>query len=409
MRRWISGGGGASTRVVPLRASRKLASLATVGPLLAILLVACGGDDSSPVLDAGDTDAGPPSPRRAAVIGVVDEVIVPTLTGFREETGTLLGALEDGDLDAARAAWIGAIDVWQEVELMQVGPTGAMDATTGGEDFRDAIYSWPIVNRCRVDQELVEQAYADVDAFATENVNVRGLDAMEYLLFHEGDDNGCAPNSAINRDGLWSPIVAELPARRLAYATTLATLVRRAASELVDSWASFAEQMRSAGASSTVFESSQAALNALSDALFYLDKETKDMKLAVPAGISADCAAETCPELRESLYADRSREHVHANVRGFAEVYRGGEGYGFDDLLRAEGATTLADDLDAAIDDALAAIDAVDGSMVDALEADPGAMQASYDAVKRITDLLKTELVTVLDLELPMRAEGDND
>ena len=40
---------------------------------------------------------------------------------------------------------------------------------------------------------------------------------------------------------------------------------------------------------------------------------------------------------------------------------------------------------------------------------DPASVRALYDAVKRVTDLLKTEFVGVLDLSRPMGAEGDND
>jgi hypothetical protein len=36
-------------------------------------------------------------------------------------------------------------------------------------------------------------------------------------------------------------------------------------------------------------------------------------------------------------------------------------------------------------------------------------VRALYDAVKGVTDVLKTEVVTVLDLELPQKVEGDND
>ena len=36
-------------------------------------------------------------------------------------------------------------------------------------------------------------------------------------------------------------------------------------------------------------------------------------------------------------------------------------------------------------------------------------VRALYDAVKGVTDLLKTELISVLDLELPTSLEGDND
>jgi hypothetical protein len=40
---------------------------------------------------------------------------------------------------------------------------------------------------------------------------------------------------------------------------------------------------------------------------------------------------------------------------------------------------------------------------------DKASVRAFYDALKGVTDLLKTEVVTVLDLELPQTLEGDND
>ena len=44
-----------------------------------------------------------------------------------------------------------------------------------------------------------------------------------------------------------------------------------------------------------------------------------------------------------------------------------------------------------------------------ALEVDQASVIALHTALKRITDLMRTELISVLDLELPKRVEGDND
>lgn len=387
--------------------------------LMALTLVfACGDDDGGGDVDAGSTDAAESGPNRLeAVRDIAGNVLLPTYRDFAAaaadlETATAAWASSgsETDRDAARDAWREAMDIWQQAELMLVGPAGAMDLVAGGEDIRDAIYSWPITNRCRVDQELVGGAYADVDAFVTENVNVLGLDALEALLFIEGEENGCAPNSSINTSGAWAEIVPELDERRAAYAATAAILVRREADALVATWdADFLTVIRSAGEGSELYGSAQEALNGISDALFYLDKEAKDMKLAVPAGISIACAADVCPEERESLYANHSIPHLADNVRGFGLVFTGGDGVGFDDLLVAAGAESLATEVLEATDAAIALADAIEGDVPTLLAEDPAALEPLHAALKAITDLLKTQVVTVLDLELPMRAEGDND
>jgi hypothetical protein len=36
-------------------------------------------------------------------------------------------------------------------------------------------------------------------------------------------------------------------------------------------------------------------------------------------------------------------------------------------------------------------------------------VEALYNAIKKITDVMKTEFITVLNLDLPKTSEGDND
>jgi predicted lipoprotein len=146
--------------------------------------------------------------------------------------------------------------------------------------------------------------------------------------------------------------------------------------------------------------------------MFYLDKETKDMKLAHPAGLS-ECVEEVCPEERESKWADQSLAHVRNNLVGFRQLLSGtgvdGESRGVEELLRGMGATELADNMSARIDDAIAAVDAVDATMAEALTNNPQSVVDVYEAVKDLTDLFKSQFFDVLDLEVPQRGEGDND
>jgi predicted lipoprotein len=177
---------------------------------------------------------------------------------------------------------------------------------------------------------------------------------------------------------------------------------------------SFREQFVAAGTGSTVYSDVQQALNAVNEGLFYLDTQLKDAKLGVPLGLNETaCATRPCPDAVESRYAAASVAHLRANLRGFRALFEGcrggGAGVGFDDWLRAKGNADLAERMLAALANADAALAAIELALEQALVANIDQVQAAYDAVKGVTDLLKTEFVTALNLELPSGAETDND
>lgn len=316
----------------------------------------------------------------------------------------------------ARLAWKNAIDAWQIAELFQFGPAGP-STTPGGTFLRDSIYSWPLISRCLVEQNLVSQAYAKPDFGTTALINVRGLAAAEYLLFYEGTDNACSPSTNINASGDWAALGAtEIDSRKFHYASSVASALLTSAQSLEHAWraegGNFIGQFLNAGTSTSVYANEQMALNAVSDALFYLEKPLKDLKLAKPLGIM-DCEAASCPESVESRYAGRSRTHIRNNLVGFRMILAGceaGGNTGFDDLLLSMGATDLANKMVTNVDLAIAAADAVPhDDLAVALASNPSSVLDLHAAVKSITDLLKTEFVSVLDLETPQTIEGDND
>lgn len=380
-----------------------------------------GSGPTGPSSGPGGGGGGATAASRAELIAAVATCTTSLYDEFRVAAAELdaasATAAQSGDpaaVEASRAAWRKAMGVWQQAELFQFGPAGPT-TTPGGQDLRAYVYSWPLVSRCLVEQTIVNQQYAS-DTFAvTGLINVRGLAAAEYLLFYPGTDNACSPESSINSTGSWAALGASgLAARKRAYAAVLAKDLASRGASLHGLWAgTFEAYLAKPGTGESPYESEQQALNAISDALFYMEESVKDLKLAAPLGL-IDCEASVCPELLESQYARASKDHVRNNLLGFRRIVVGcgadGEGVGFDDLLDYIGATDVATAMRDRTQAALSAVDAIEEpTLAEALAADKASVVALHAAVKATTDVLKTDFVSVLDLELPKTVEGDND
>ncbi|MDD9968032.1 MAG: imelysin family protein [Myxococcales bacterium] len=368
--------------------------------------------------------AGGSGGRGALLRSVTTRVVLPALRDFAEQaqglhqaTKALVESGNDGTArDAARAAFVTAMDTWQSLEMLQVGPAGVPGIVMGGEGLRDEIYSWPTASACRVDQEVVANGVWSDDFFERTLVNAYGLDALEYLLFVDGGGNDCPTTLSINSEGQWAMLASgDVAARRAAYAEAVAGRLLADARALRDAWepreGDFAGRLE---AGRDPYASGQEALDGLFAAMFYVDQQVKDRKLAGPAGISGRCSRTICPQDRESLWANRSKEYVAANLRALRALYTGGpehdeRSFGFDRLLEEMGAGELGSELRDGIDRAIEAVEALDGSLVDALDRDPASVEAAHAAVKGVTDLFKSQFVTVLNLRVPREGAGDND
>ncbi len=394
---------------------------------------ATGGDDDDSAGDDDDDNGGTDSnaQRLAALASITDNVIVPTLTSFETKSKALDSAVKawaasPGDTakrDAARAAFRDAMLVWQEAEVLQVGPAASSTARAGGTDLRDRIYAWPTVNPCRVDQEIVAKGYERADFFTSPAtlVNVIGLATLEYLLFYDGAANQCPPQALINSSGSWGALSAdERAARRANYAAGAAAEIRRLAGELLKAWqptgGNFAGKLKQPGQGDSPFTSSQFAIDQVYAGMFYVYVFTTDDKLGVPSGVVPPCAAETCPELQESRFADLSREYAAVNLRAYRKLFLGAQddeqaktAVGYDDLLIGAGAGDLAKEMLTKIDAAIAAVDGDSRSLTTLLAEDAPKVRAMFDASNAATRPLKEQFVTVLNLTLPQEGAGDND
>jgi predicted lipoprotein len=403
---------------VRTRRSRPLASFATT----AVVVAGVAG------CVAGCIDGGAPPPgeeaRRALLVGFVDEDVVPALDAavansadLKDATAALAAVAGHGEGERQRAkdAWRALMNEWQHLEMWHLGPAGDPAVFVSGEGLRERIYAWPEVNRCGVDQQVVFNEFNEAGWADTKLVNVLGLAALEHLLFTSTDDNVCAAQAAINRDGLWNDIpVDERQRRRAQLAAVLAADVDAQLRALRERWTPFGDALKTAGAEGSAFASAQVALDQLYAALFAVELVTKDQRLGVPAGIHPDCGDVVCVDQLESPVANLAREHVSANLTAVARVYFGGDvdddsRVGLADLLREQGANDIATAMGEHLSAARVAVDAFDGDFAGALVTEPERVGEVHVAVKRFTDELKGSLPGILGVRVPAEGAGDND
>ena len=362
---------------------------------------------------------------------VANNVILPAHDDFVDETYNLKRSLDAYlialslnpqaplELRAARAAWKKTMYAWQRLEIFQVGPLGDKATRVAGQNIRDEVYSWPTVSTCSVDKELVYNRFEDSSFFSQTLINAYGLDAMEYLLFEESTENTCNVLSDINSSSpRWSDLsVTELRLRRAKYAYRIAQHLKVEADRLRNLWASpgyFVRSLTNPGSSSSDFETDEEALNELFAALYYLELVVKDDKLALPAGLTMDCMEMNCPERLESRWAKHSRENVIANLKSFRAAFVGGDEndpshIGFDDFLVAVNSAELATQMLSGVDQVIALLEGQTLSFYDALGQQSTNLVDAHDQLKLLTDVMKTQFVSVLGLKVPREGAGDND
>lgn len=314
---------------------------------------------------------------------------------------------------AAQAAWVEAMAAWQVAELLQIGPAASSLTAVGGEDRREAIYSWPEVDRCHVDQITVAGGWSAPGFFDTGDEEAYGLAALEVLLFSAAADNGCPLDVAPNADGAWAALdPGEVDAARAAYARVLADRVAADVDALRAEWdpagGDFGGKLARAGSVDSPYESDVEGLNAILDALYYLEETTEERKLAQPLGLET-CIGDDCLAGAESPLAGQSTRWVQINVDAFRAAYEGGAGAGIDDLLRALGHGDVADRMSASLDAAAAAASALHVPIEVAATDDPETALAVVEALEGVIEILEGDLATVLVLQVPDEASGDND
>lgn len=404
--------------------------------IAAAVLAGCVNDDGEQT-GVGPTDQSEQQNSWNPMLrNYADALIIPayqTAAQSSEELASSAGALasycgligSEQELDAraeAQQLWRETMANWQRAELYQLGPLADNSGT-----LRNRIYSYgstSTLNDCAVDQSVV-QAQNDGFDITTRSYSARGLAALEYLLFNDDLGHQCAP--LVNATQSWN----ELPEvvrkeQRCDYAKLVAADIAQATQTLLQSWQEDGGNYRFEFLHPSYTEDN---LKALSDAMFYVETHTKDLKLGIPTGIHTDCRQVVCANAAEARFSQNALANIRNNLLEFKEMLRGGQGLGFDDAIIEAGFPEVVEHF---IADANLAIEIIDGSeqslqqQLQAIEqsgersaCDNAAANPEteggpsvcrlHGALKRITDRLRTDFVTIVNLDLPDRAQSDND
>ncbi|MGE0803333.1 MAG: imelysin family protein [Lautropia sp.] len=404
--------------------------LVWAGSLITAALVvgSCGGGGGStptPAPAPGPGGSADDDARRAVLADLGEDLILPVLRALDTRAQALsaaVDALAAAPADAAartaaQAGWRSAMTEVQRADVLQIGP-GAFVTDPGGRGLRLKIYSFPQFNACGIHSA----AYADQAVDDATPLDRTGMGAVEYLLFADADDAACPPAGGV--DG---------QAKRAQHAARLVRRIAEVATQLRNAWepagGNFLAQLSTAGSGSMTFSTPQMAMDALASAIFYFEKQTKDRKTSAPTGITAaevvECPTVSCPHLAESPYARHSLENIQANTQTFREVFTGVDGgRGLNALMEGVGrgdlATrfltqiTQAQDAEAALptdfETAVAAIgDRQQCVTAAANRTGLPAVCAMQGLIDEVTDTLRAEVVSTLNLRIPDYAAGDND
>jgi len=316
----------------------------------------------------------------------------------------------DDTLWRARDAWQELMQRWSAAELFQFGPAGSKAESAGkdpvlGEGRRDWIYSWPAVARCRVDEQVIRRGYES--SWAPVQISARGLFALEYTLFYPGSDSACSPNSSAGK--AWALAdAATIAAAKRSFAAAVGADVLGQLRALRRAWSPDDGNFKQTLIEARGYESEQQALNVMAWSLLYLEREVKDWKVGVPAGVTL-----THPvSVLEASFSGIGTLTIRENLRGFRSLFQGcgeqGEGLGFDDWLLDVGQAELAREMLAALDGAQAAADAFPPFG----EASSSELNALYQSLRALTSLLKADFFgpgSSLNLKLPAGVASDTD
>lgn len=313
-------------------------------------------------------------------------------------------------LTTAQGAWSNAYATLQQLAVMQFGPLANSD--TG----MNTLYAWPEVSSCNIDRQVTTGTLG--------SSNKSGLFAMEYLLFGNRGTVSCTDSQAVEQ---WAAglTILEIQQAQCSYLKLVADDFVTETARLNSEWNSY--DLSTAG--STL----QAAAGKVTDALFYIDKQTKDAKIKAALPQATDESFDAT--VLESQFANDSKEAIIANLQGAKRILIANDSAantGFDDYFAALGRDDITTDMVTALDQAIANAQAIDGTIYAALS---GATDENVQScinyandgqysdglsdlmtfcalqynIKTFTDLLKGKFTEGTGFSIPASADGDAD
>ena len=384
----------------------KTLALAILAALLAALLAAAfgcsdSGSDPGPAREGGvlagltDFAAAPEYDKEDVLISLTDLAIVPGyeavahgMSGLDAAIADLCAAPSQPALDAARSAWRDARAAWSRSASTWFGPV--MERRSLG------VMDWSPVEPERIERMLAERpATSESQIRDSLGSTMRGLGAVEYMLFAEG-----APDSLSSRP------------ERCGYLTALGNLIASEADAILREWTVEREYGPAyagffTGRASSSMLSSEAFAEVVRTQVFLLRTIT-DMRLAAALGLREGGAD---PAAMPGGAGENALADLRAQILGIRDMYAGRDSEGA--LGVSHIVAPLSSETDARmrrqLDESIAAIEGVEGPLSAALTERPEQIQAVHDRLSELRITLDAEVVALLGISVGFSdTDGDS-
>ncbi|UTW63236.1 imelysin family protein [bacterium SCSIO 12741] len=326
-----------------------------------------------------------------------DEIIVPGYFAYTQATSdqksfadAFISDPTESSLQAFSDKWKTSQKTWQSVSLFEFGP---------GSDH--VIRANTNIYPCDTTQIEKNIQNGNLDLSGASRLDEKGYAAIDYLLHH----------------ATAAEVVQEFKAdsKRGDYLKALVAEVDQLAQTVYQEWNSgsgnhVAEFKSATG--SNVGSSLGIMINSVN---MHLERFLRDGKVGIPNG-ERSFSGDPLPGHVEAAYkGDVSKEFIRANLKGLENIYLGtkqdgSNGMGLDDALNSLGAKHGDQALDAAIKSQIAscysAIDAVPGTMKEAVVQDSDKVSELFKEFQKLVILLKADMPSSLGVLITYQ---DND
>lgn len=383
--------------------------------LIYLLLAGCA---SSAQPEAAETqEAAPPTQktvigsgfdRHALLANMAENVIVPLLKDFAEQTTALEAAAHqfrddptEANLAAVQQAWRQAALAWNRSIFFELGSfRNSNGDLVSFMEIYNKIDKWPtnvdFIEKFIAEQETIDEPMIDANGSTT-----KGLPAIEYLIF----------NPAGNAQVVGSFTADPAGQKRMQYLVAAVENVNHKAEELVNIWATegdnYAGNFITADADSG---EQQQLLSLLVNQMAAGLEDIVKRKIGHPLGKTSQAGVR--PELVEAKLSGVSGQLLHSNFEGLATVFNGGQQLGFDDYLDYLGAEyegqPLSKVINAQIETTQAALEAIDEPLNLAMENHPEQVELVYNEARQLIVLIKADMANHLAVTMTFNdSDGD--
>ncbi len=348
------------------------------------VLAGCTSDEK------GGAQPGTEFDRQAMLSNYSENLIVPgyealatSATAMETALAAFAAAPSAATLATARTAYQSAYMAWQQVSMYGFGPAD-------DELLRSNLNIYPTAT-AEIEANVSSGNY---DLQTSANLDAKGFPALDYLLY-----------SAPTAEGVVARYTTGANAEnRKKYLRDVAGLVKQRTQTVYQNWTS--------GKYNETFKASKgtAVGSAIGSLVNQLNSEidlTKRAKVGIPSGRFT--AGSALPEKVEAYYSKTSLELLKQAIRAEKAVFMGlsasgTNGQGLDDYLDHVKAPynggLLSDAIEAQFDAALAAADAIQGPLGDAVTTQPAAVTKVYDALQKLIVLTKTDMPAALGVTI---------